>query len=149
VKFAQQRLDLRVERRVAQHVADDHAPAEPTGGGLHGEHVLQPVGHGFFQEQVAPELHRAQRMRTVLRVLGADHDDVGWLAGREHLFGGGIALERRRLGRLAANKGHAALDRVGSGHEGEALGHPGRDTGIGPCPGAAATESQGETSHQG
>ena len=94
--------DLLEKRRVAQHMADDHAAARLPRRPLDQLDVGLRRGNRLLQQQVVALLHRRHGMANVHRILRADERHVGQPLAGKHL--------------LARLKAHVRRDIVAPAH---------------------------------
>ena len=94
--------DLLKERRIAQHMADDHAAARFPRRPLDQLHVGLRRGNRLLQQQVVALFHRRHRVANVHRVLRADERHVSQALAGKHL--------------LARLKAHVRRDVVAPAH---------------------------------
>ena len=118
--------DLRKERRIAQHMADDHAAARLPRCPFDQLHVGLRCGDRLFQQQVVALFHRRHRMTHMHRVLRADERHVRQPFAGKHLLARLKAHVRRNA--VASAHGFALfLNRLGHGGDyhlaGEHLAH--------------------------
>ena len=106
-------LDLLKERRVAQHVTDDHLALRLLGGLQHALALGEHGRDGLFHQDVIALLQRGDGVADMLAVLRAHEQHVRQAGLSEHFLGAGKAALRR----------HA----IGLGHIGDLFGHDVRD----------------------
>ena len=87
-----QRLDLLIKHRIAQHMADNHMPVSFKGEALNLQALLRIGGNGLFQQQMVIKRKRLHRVRIMQMVRRADKKHICQPPRSEHLLCTGVAL---------------------------------------------------------
>ena len=113
---------LRVKRRVAKDVTDEHPASEFRGAFFNGEHIFGTWSNGLFEEDVVAFLHGRKTRFDMILVLGADDQNIGKPGTREKLLVTCEGLKTRIIGK-GANHANSLGDGIGGGGDFVKLRH--------------------------